>query len=424
MYQKFNSNTMLTKCIKNILATTYIPYVKVWKPGDPIVNNTLYISDGYIIKSHNEINSENAVISPLDTNYFTVIEPYVRGKFYKGISSNYISNTSIYDSNTHAHLGQYLRTIRDIDGINLMPYYNCWGGAYSDAIRIKTSIESQDGESIIKTRLIQNNNKNDGLKVLLIPIKFDTSYTIYVNNNTPTYLAATYYDGINILNSSMQLLSNEDIIIDRIAKNQPYVLKGVSSKSGMLSNSSNLKEEYLYLFMQLPENDSSSVVVLEGDYSDWKVFANNNLSKTYYGISVDDIDVDSGKYKIDDNIFEQYFKSGIMLNNNAAMQNYAFSDRLVEYLLLNVIDKNDTIDSNIARIQQYASSNNSLIYNGLQLDLSNSHKGVWDRKLRKFCYDVARSVELAPDVAYISPLSFDINGYVDKDSEKIILRGK
>ena len=51
MYQKFNSDNIVTKFIKNILNSTNIPIVNVWKPGKPLIKDLFYITDKYIIKA-------------------------------------------------------------------------------------------------------------------------------------------------------------------------------------------------------------------------------------------------------------------------------------------------------------------------------------------------------------------------------------
>lgn len=107
-----------------------------------IIRGLTYITPNYIVKCNKS--SEGYIIENgkikytpksvndtyLDENdnsqpYFEIIEPYIRGKFYKGITTNFVSNSSLYDAKTHYYLGEYLRMIRDLDGINLMPYYNC-----------------------------------------------------------------------------------------------------------------------------------------------------------------------------------------------------------------------------------------------------------------------------------------------------------
>ena len=81
---------------------------------------------------------------------------------------------------------------------------------------------------------------------------------------------------------------------------------------------------------------------------------------------------------------------------------YAFSDRLVEYLLKNVIDRDDTIDENTLRIQ--AAMKTLYDYND-RLD------SVYDNQLRSKVF----SEYMADTNNNYS--KYDINGYADKDVE-------
>lgn len=159
MFQKYYSNNIESKFIKELLRTTYIPTVQIWKKGMKILAGLTYIADGYIVKCKidSEGKDENGNYVPntiYETNdeeepYFEIIEPYVVGKFYRGITTNFVSNSSLYDPKTHYYLGEYLRMIRDLYNIDLMPYYNCWDGRYSDNLRIKYLGEQTIYKSIV-----------------------------------------------------------------------------------------------------------------------------------------------------------------------------------------------------------------------------------------------------------------------------------
>ena len=89
-----------------------------------------------------------------------------------------------------------------------------------------------------------------------------------------------------------------------------------------------------------------------------------------------------------------------MMNNKSI---YAFSDRLVEYLLLNAIDYQEEIDKNIVRVQRKA---DILANTAVQ-------EGVFDKATRMRLF-----------VKYMtkhSDMAYDINGFVDKDMEKFIM---
>lgn len=432
MFQRFNDDNMLTKFIKNLLFTTYVPTVQIWKVGKPVIKDFIYVTKNYIVKAiaNWPLNTSSQTTydgptSEIDDRYFKILSHYVRGDFYRGITSNYESTTSNYDSETHYYLGQYLRMIRDLDGIDLMQYYNCWDGSYSDKIRFNL-IKSDNNQNTIE--IIQNNKKVDGLKTLLVPIKFNTKYTIYINSNIPFTICPVYYDGINIIRN--RDISNPLFYkkISRCAFNSPYLYEGIyTTKNNLNTNTNNntvLFEEYLTLLIQLPENNMSSVVVLEGDYTNIdlinivKGHYDNNIFR-YDEISVNkltEVRIGEDLNRLSDTEFENLFRSVPSLTRQIDGQNYAFSDRLIEYLLLNVITKDDEITQNVERIQAYNSSIKSNQLNGRMFYMQGKVNGVWDRSLRKYNYDLATTFK--------QPLSFDINGYVDKDTEELILRGK
>ena len=92
-----------------------------------------------------------------------------------------------------------------------------------------------------------------------------------------------------------------------------------------------------------------------------------------------------------------------MMNNKSI---YAFSDRLIEYLLLNVIDYQDDIDANVIRTQVQANIDK----------LHQIQRGVFDKNTRMLLYKKYIDAH-RPDKCY------DINGFVDKDMEKFLVEG-
>ena len=83
----------------------------------------------------------------------------------------------------------------------------------------------------------------------------------------------------------------------------------------------------LYLAIQVPYNNTSSVVVLEGDYT-----------KSRF------IEAD------EKNILIPKFKNNYSLLSANSNKSYAFSYRLIEYLSNNIIHKNTELTGNIAKI--------------------------------------------------------------------------
>ena len=82
-----------------------------------------------------------------------------------------------YDQYTHEYLGEYLRFIRDYQGINLMPLYNCYSGFWTNSVKkyfIKASIRQQ-----------YNLSENGEFIYHIFPIKFFEKYTISLSSTVP-----------------------------------------------------------------------------------------------------------------------------------------------------------------------------------------------------------------------------------------------
>lgn len=407
----FNTNLMQTKFIKDILKDTYIPTVPIWSEGKPLIKDFIYVTKDYIVKAITDYIPENeSSISVLDSKYFQILEPYIFGQFYPGITSNYESQSSMYDSETHLHLGNYLRCIRDLFGIDLLQFYNCWNNMFSDKVRISLS-------NFTRT-IITNNLLKDGLRTILVPIKFFKKYTIYIDSAYPFQITPIYYDGVNVLPASEQLNRVFDSV-NYCSFNQPYVFNGLYPKGSTISlnNPGNiLLEKYLTLAIQLPISNSQNILVLEGDYSNIRLLNQTDPNGLYtYINSLRKIRIGTDIANLSQDFQNELFKSIPALTRNIGNKSYAFSDRLIEYLLLNVITKNDLITKDISRIQEYISSNKSL-QNNKQRYTWKYISGIWDANMRFYIYDLVTQG--------ITPQVIDINGYVDKDSESIIIRGK
>ena len=158
MYTKFYDNTIVTKFVKELVARTNVPFISTWKPGDFAIRGMFYITSDSIWKclhtgwpksvndfcdlahetkvaeidddgnitsiSSNSINKSNT----MSVRFFERVSPYVFGQEYFNITGNYKSDLLGYDATTHFYLGQYLRMMRDIYDLDLMPFYNCYGG--------------------------------------------------------------------------------------------------------------------------------------------------------------------------------------------------------------------------------------------------------------------------------------------------------
>lgn len=450
MAQKFYVDNLTSRFIKCLLWDTYIPTVSIWKPGRNLIKGFTYITkDKYIsvakkdfiakeyLGNYSSLETAPEVVENLDSyitienkyyvldkqqlpsivwtatnsrnvlgpqdgkdsEYFETKSPFVENVFYPGVTTNFKSISALYDPDTHQQLGQYLRMLRDIYDLDLMPFYNCFNGTTSDSIRIsKNAVNS----------IIDNNTVNDGMITYIVPIRFNQAYSIYFNTEIPFKIKLAYYDGLKA--KPFTLGSNEypAITVRNCSTDNPYIFKPfkIVGENFVFEHSSvALLEDYLVLLIQLPKFKRSNLTVLEGDYSGIKNIKNNNvnkLSEKHFGdvssLSVSDLNA--------------ILKPLSSLTKNFSDNSYAFSDRLIEYLLYSPIINKDRIKKNIDRIQRYISSDKAKKVFG-QAYAYRYTKDIWDNNLRCYLYDLVTQKQN-------NPLYLDINGYVDKDVEFIV----
>ena len=92
-------------------------------------------------------------------------------------------------------------------------------------------------------------------------------------------------------------------------------------------------------------------------------------------------------------------------------ESYAFSDRLLEYLLGNIITANDVYSKNIETIQTQLSN---LFEDYKNMFISRKYvKGVWDNDIPRF---VTSLIEEQPDKFTM----YDHDGNINKDIESLL----
>ena len=338
MIQQFYKNTIESNFIKALLSNFNFPiYKSVNDDNDYIIKDCQYIYRNKVIlctKTGN-INKDAE---------FEKVADYHMGQKYTGMTYPYISTERYYDYETHYYLGRYLRLVRDLLDIDfftksllvleLLPFYNC----FSNRI-VSDFYLTSDGYEF---------GYNPKYTVYLVPIELNTEYTIAIESAESVYLKPVFYNEMGMIpmyatNSYMTDLLNAGTIVKQSLRfNAPF---NITIKSDNKLCERNYKN--LYLAIQVPMNTKSSIVVLEGSYNE---FANNSLKV------INQEAFKSDNFSIDDHQLNKILLSELQLLNLNDGKSYPFSDRLIEYLLLNVITSDDAIDRNIARTQLYISN--------------------------------------------------------------------
>lgn len=438
MLTKFYENTIVTKFIKHLVAANYTPLVNTWLPGQFAIEGLCYITEQYIVKALHSGYPEH--IDSLNENgelFFEKISPYVTGASYANITTNHISNIQGYDSKTHYYLGQYLRLYRDLHGVDLMPLYNCVTNEYI------TDLDFDSNVTFSSTNGIKGINKilkeNTSYKILSVPIKFGQTYSIGLSSESPISLLPIIYSDKGFLERPTEQLyqlinaSGKSITINkpRTAIRDPFIIK-TPSWNDIIFHSNFIEdlyqgnaasftqhEKYLRLLIKIPSSVETSVVVLEGDYSldsateDYylskiNVFQNIN-TPTPSGYNIEYVgDVPESKFKLISPL------SLLQMNDK---QIYAFSNTLIEYLLLNVITPADNIKENVERIQQYMRSVENQRVNEVVPFRQHTVPGVWNFEMRKYLFELTKK---SPIISQ----KLDLMGFVDKNTERVITRGQ
>lgn len=387
MFQKFATDTLVSRFIKNLVYSTQIPKYKFVSKGDWITADCLYCFNTNVIRCTTS-GFVGAGAKYKAVNKFYIKDPDVLvSNISELIANKTLSKNTYYDYETHEQLGEYLRYIRGIYGIDLMPFYNCFSGRYSSTFYIK------DGK--------YHEGINDNVQIALLPIKFNKTYTIAVDcEGVLDILPVMFSGGIPLKMICDGLLTDLSEALEgfHVQKcysqfNKPFTYS-LDIKDSSLAKFFEQNERCLHLAIQLPIKNTSSLTILEGDYTNLQA---NRIIDTAY--------VDRLTEK---EINEVYLSELSLLKMNDT-NSYAFSDRLVEYLLKNVIDPSEEIDGNIVLLQGAL---------GL-LDSPNISRGVWSNILRYDAYNVYKSLYTKN-----SSLEFiDINGFTDKDVEKVLNGG-
>lgn len=314
---------------------------------------------------------------------------YSIGDEVAGITGTLHPTSSIYDSKTHAYLGNYLRFLRDFVGIDLMGLYNC--NAYD-----------MPGSMSAKYSAISFSTDDSGYFLMMVPVRWGMKYTVAIDWHGPLEMACAHFGNGALLDSSMIEGTYKKVSGPRF--NHPFIYEpGECPKDG------DDKESELKLFFKIPASCTSSLVVLEGDFT--KCSADNmymadNASKGMllggYAPSACDVQED-GSVLMNRQPFDYVTKNQLLSMNLGSKA--LLADRLVEYLSLQAISPMDDILTNMKRLQQTLLNK----FDGYSV----KEYGRWDDSMREAIYRYLWSTGLIHKKE-------DLLAYFDKDVERSI----
>ena len=395
--QEFFKSTIESKFIKALLYNIPVPIIPTVGTGDFVLNGYSYIYNGYVMKC---IRTGFLGSSAKYRNLY----PFIFGTHYILFSERFMSSSDAYDTQTHEKLGDYLRCYRDITGIDLMPFYNCFSGNYLPNAKINTN-----GVFLKKV---------DEYKTIKIPIKFNKTYTVALDCNSQVKMACAFLDQNQLLDVTLNGTDINELIWSKegaiqiystMSFNRPQTYKINNTTVYYGENECRFFHKYekdLYLLIQLPIKNDSSVTILEGDYldtiskfSDDEVKDSFSTCKHIYNME--------NLYDFTASDINKACLSSLSLLMFTDKKQHPFADRLIEYLLLNVIDSEDEIPKNVERVQQ----NMKLSIDGFSQKVCD----IWLDELRPLIYNKIKKSSIP---------KLDLNGFVDKDIEMAFEKGK
>lgn len=324
---------------------------------------------------------------------FKILGSYLRKDITPNVTQVYRSNSKTYDSETHKALGEYLRYLKNTQNVDLMGLYNCFNYTVTKELLIDSNAENVVDE--------KHNNK---YKVVLVPIKFDRTYTIAIECNSKVLMHPVFYSDERLtkdrrgqhflykditgeINSSV---SSSNLVVHNILQFKQPVTYSIRNFDNRLLK----HEKDLYLAIQLPTSNNSTIVVLEGNFL-------NNKARVLSDVSV------LKKAGATVEKLSDAMSSNLSLLSTNDNTQHPFADKLIEYLCGNTIDSRELVSDNVIRTVS---------------NLGNYHygyEGQWTDFLRYTLYnryqDYTELKKAAP--------SEDILGFVDSDIENILQRG-
>lgn len=334
-----------------------------------------------------------------------------KGYVYNLKIRNYTKNLKIqnstYDSYTHEYLGDFLRFHRDYKNIDLMPLYNCFSNRLCPELDINIEV-SNNYTAEFKTT-------DNRYKIYMVPVKLFKDYTIALDSIYAVEMCCGLFGQYPYsaqLNNRLARLTYT--CYNTMQFNKPELFTAINNLTQIVNllDTDELAqhEDDLKLFIKLPIDNKSSITVLEGDYTDF----NDRIAKVE-NVTPGLIDnrlavipnstVINFEYGNLETISRLITPLQLLMANT--QESYPFADRLIEYLVGNVITPEDEIGDNIKRAKVVVDKN---IADRKLVNIVSDE--IWVPVLKYIYYSyVTKNRKL-------NAINRDTLGYVDKDVEK------
>ena len=313
MLKEFFKNTNSATFIKALISNTNLPTIDTTRRGDYIYADEFYIYKDHIIKCTRTGYLDDDSCEASEKGEYEEKQLFHIGDPVTNLTRTYFQENSYYDTELHRHLGTFLRCLRDTENIDLMGMYNCFTYQIEDEIHL-----TKNGYTF---------THDDFYKVFKVPIKLNTTYTVAIESPTGVIIKPLFWNDLKIIEVDTVLIDGKKKYVDGYECLGPIV-KGVTSfyqpftfkveavsrylelinntapenpkKAGLYEQKAgqyvlttdthkqenkpyfkrdtepcekmHRNEKYLYAFIQVPRKNTSSVVILEGDFTGTQKF--------------------------------------------------------------------------------------------------------------------------------------------------------
>lgn len=423
--QKIDKISLESRFIKNLLKNSYLPLFPLVPNTGLLYKGVIYtigdklfkcIKTGYIDNElKNDLKVNHGIYCNIDIYVganganiegakLELITSYIPYDFNTNITNNFISTQTGYDTDTHRQLGDYLRYYKMMEGIDLMPLYNCNCEKKTNQLDI---LKDNDSYKIIDT--IQ-----DTSTIYLIPAKLNSDYTLFFNNYSNTFIFFTFINDIGRIeykNKDSENIKLDEIILKNI-KNISECNYSNPIKINTILEMDDKKifdisdiykyEKNFYIGIKVENDIQSPLYVLEGDYT-------NIPKNTVY----------SGEYNIDEDYSKINANCRPSLISSSSTYSIPYSNSLFSYLVNFTIDSNEEIKNNVKRVQEKLSLMNN----------KNIKSDIWNDYLRflillkaynpilQTAKEQNYSDEIKGEFLFSGENNNDVLGYIDKKLE-------
>ena len=406
----------ILKWFKDNKIQIYAPTIKT-KTETTIVDGKEITEDKTVIQYsdndwkpyHAAYGSEHSKVHNKNANIHTP-NGYAYNLKIRNYTKNLKIQNNVYDSYTHEYLGDYLRFQRDYRNINLMPLYNCFSNTLCPRLDISFDmvedvIDSVTNKVTKKGYVAKFDTRETNYKIYMIPIKLFQKYTIAIDCFTDVEVCCGFYGKYQYGSAYDTIAEDTYRCFNSMLFNKPVLYDPTAGLKKYLDPRHPLEiaqhETDLKLFIILPISNKSSIVILEGDYTEYtpSTIIKRSPAKDDDFIVVNNHTQVNFDGDLDENIEHLVTPLQLLAQNTGI--SYPFADRLIEYLVGNAVTPVDDISDNIKRAKKVINAKT----NALRDD-----GGVWEKIMQLILYNYASN-------NFNVRINHDILGYVDKDTE-------